>query len=103
MLQGICNVLETTTLEGGKEDIQPFLCFDSSKKLFLNVLFPGQKLFVADYHPLKALEPKRVSGQAFFKVNIIAKVEEKIPNGNCIAVESKLSSVLKAHKKYEFW
>ena len=96
-------MLESTVLEGGKEDIQPFLCFDSSKKLFLNVLFPGQKLFVADFHPLKAIEPKQISGQAFFKVNVIAKVEDRIPDANCITVESELSSVLKAHKDYEFW
>ena len=103
MFKGICNVLESAILEGGKEDIQPILCFNSSKKLFLNVLFPGQKLFVADFHPLKAIEPKQISGQAYFKVNAIAKVEERIPNGNCITVESKLSAVLKAHQDYEFW
>ena len=68
------------------------------------VLFPGQKLFVADYHPLKALEPRKISGEAFLNLNILATVLSRIPEkSNCLKISSTLDAVVAAQQKYESW
>ena len=79
------------------------LCYNSSKSLDIYTLFPGHSIFVAAYHPLKALEPKHVTGSAVFKVNALGQIVERIPSKSCKAVESNLYSVKAAYEDYEKW
>ena len=57
-------------------------CYNASKKKDVYTLFPGHSLFVSVYHPLKAIEPKHVTGPVAFRMNAIAKFKERIQR-NC--------------------
>ena len=77
-------------------------CYNASEKFNFYTLFPGHSLFVSAYHPLKAIEPKRVTGSVAFKLNAIAKFEERIPR-NCMKVNMDFFSLKEAHEDYELW
>ena len=77
-------------------------CYNGSKQFDFYTIFPGHSLFVSAYHPLKAIEPKRVTGSVAFKLNAIAKLEERIPR-NCKKVELDFFSLKKEHEEYEIW
>ena len=78
--------------------------FNSSRELNMYVLFPGQKLFVADYHPMKALEPRKISGEKYLDIHIKATVLSRIPEkSNCLKISSTLDAVVAAQQKYESW
>ena len=94
--------MDSITMKEG-ENIQSFLCYNKSDSLSVYVLFPGQKLYVSIYHPLEALEPKQVTGNLFNKITAVAHVVQKIPNENCLNVDSNLSEVISAHKEHELW
>ena len=81
---------------------QADFCYNASKQLDFYTLFPGHSLFVSVYHPLMAIEPKHVTGSVAFRLNAIAKIEEKIPR-NCKKVEMDFSLLKKAHEDYENW
>ena len=81
---------------------QADFCYNASKQLDFYTLFPGHSLFVSVYHPLKAIEPKCVTGSVAFRMNAIAKIEERIQR-NCKKVEMEFFSLKKAHEDYEFW
>ena len=85
------------------ENIEPLLCYDNAKSLSIFALFPGQKLYVSDYHPLKAMESKQVSRNLFYYINAAAHVVNKIPSDNCLSVDSNLSEVISAYKQHELW
>ena len=100
--QGTCNILDSFTLTN--DSIQPQLCFDSSATILLYVLFPGQKIFLSVYHPTESVEPRRVTGAAVFKANIMATVKESLAElHHCASVERNIFSIRAAHKKYEHW
>ena len=94
-------MVPSTTIEAGYQADVTF-CYNSSNKLDIYTLFPGHSLFVSVYHPLKAIEPKQVTGQAAFKINSIAKVVERIPR-SCKKVAPDFNSIKKAHENYELW
>ena len=77
-------------------------CYNGSKQFDFYTIFPGHSLFVSAYHPLKAIEPKRVTGSVAFKLNAIAKLEERIPR-NCRKVDMDFFSLKEAHEDYELW
>ena len=102
LFQGTCNILESFTLTNNS--IQPQLCFNSSATILLYVLFPGQKIFLSTYHPTESVEPRRVTGAAVFKANIMAKVKENLAElHHCASVERNIFTIRAAHKKYEHW
>ena len=82
----------------------PHLCFSSNATLLFYVLFPGQKLFLSIYHPAEAVEPRKITGAAFFKANIMTKVTENLAElHHCENVERDIFSIRSAHQKYELW
>ena len=86
------------------EDFRPIFCFDQSDTLDMYALFPGKMIYVALYHPLKALEPKKIAGRAFYKINFKAKVSQKLSSTTCQNVEvNDINAVIKAHKDQEQW
>ena len=66
-------------------------------------MFPGDSIFVSVYHPFKSIEQKQITGEAFFKLNAIGKVVERIPSEDCKAVKQDFYSIKAAHERYELW
>ena len=87
------------------EDIIPTFCFNSSKKLIIYELFPGQKIFVSLFHPIKAIQPTIIEGNRkfIFKASSKAKITEHIENNDCLGSEKDLASVMSVHTSYEIW
>ena len=85
------------------EDFRPIFCFDQSDTLDMYALFPGKMIYVALYHPLKALEPKKIAGRAFYKINFKAKVSQKLSSTTCQNIGLDINEVIEAHKDQEQW
>lgn len=68
------------------------------------VLFPGHKIFVANYHPEKAIQPSTIEGDAFFNINIQTIVVQKLSEKTkCHEIKHSSEDLVKAHIKYESW
>ena len=89
---------------GKGQDFRPFFCFDKSEVVDMYALFPGQMIYVALYHPTKALEPKTLSGRAFFKMNFRLKVSQTLSSSKCQKLDVQdITAVIGAHRKHEQW
>ena len=97
--------MNSFVLTNGNEAISPLL-FNITKhpELKVYVVFPGQKLFVANYHPFKAYTANVFNEAVFYKINVITTVVSNLPGKkDCIPVELNLTAILKAHNEYEQW
>ena len=99
----MCNLIPSILVKEGADLGFINICYNSSQKLDIYGLFAGHSVFVTVYHPLKAIEPKQVTGQAAFKLNAIGKLVERVPSKDCKTVESNLYSVKLAQEDYEIW
>ena len=102
----MCTLVDSTTWVSGT-NLSPHFCIDSSKTINIYTLFPGQKVFISVYHPVKTLEPKTIntgSIEKFYKVDILTTVDEKLPEkANCKELDDELLTIVKAHEDYENW
>ena len=104
LFKGVCNIIESFTIPNDSVVVTPTLYFNSSLKLMIYSLFPGQKMFVSIYHPTESIEPKIVTGAAFFKFNVNTKVTSLLPDHHeCLTVGTNFVSVSSGHREYEMW
>ena len=87
----------------GKEEFAPSLCFNSSRKLLVYTLFPGQKIFVSLFHPHKAIKPTIITGHSLFKAIANGRIVQKIANDQCISSGTELFSSIELQQSYELW
>ena len=73
--------------------------------MILYELFPGQKIFVSLFHPIKAIKPTIIEGNKMFifKASSRAKITEHIENNDCLASKKDIASVMAIHRSYELW
>ena len=103
IFKGVCTLIETGIMKTD-HDLSLRLSFNLTKKLNMFVLFPGQKLFVANYHPIKSMDLKEINGNAVFSMKILITLIGKLPEkSNCQIVRTSLPEVAQAHKNYESW
>ena len=58
LTQGYCSFIDSVTMDESPEQqrFSPSICFSSSTKILLYLLFPGQKVFISVFHPFQILE-----------------------------------------------
>ena len=84
-------------------NLAPSLCFNSSKKLLVYTLFPGQKIFVSLFHPHKALKPTLITGHSMFKSTANGRTVQNVASTKCISSGTDLFSIIETQKSYEIW
>ena len=60
-------------------------------------------IYVAVYHPLKSLEPKKISGQALIKTHFQAKVTLDKTDDKCKTIDLNIKNIRDVLKNHEQW
>ena len=97
-------MVESKVFKNPTEDMPAMFCFNSSERLYVYNIFPSQKIFIANFHPVTATEPTPITGPSYNLVTVTTQVKELLPDsGKCKAVDSDKNSVFQAHQDYENW